>query len=486
MAKRFLNSMHKPLWSNEFKNCLKRKLLERFSWRPSSAYDTLRMAAQSSGRRSAIACDCDDTSSQSKRPRMSPCSPAAQSPLTLSDALDMPHTCVNRLLEAVSGGTLVSDNPGAEWRYDVPLRLEEACSKGIVVTSSYSGTGGFEFAAGQVFRSLAEELSLGNLDVTMYSAWDNEPAARLALLQHGASAPLHVFGDIMESLPEGACDKITEEAGQILLMWQDIKHEKKAKTMERSECTQWQEFLTEKMLSLLNEKFKDLDFQDKAWCYTHKSYCFISPRSDPQHRDKVWIEGSGSTCCPWAKPGTHDKFLSHSTIVFFTWLHALRYRQPDILIHENTAEFPAQSLLDVLNAEPSSQLKCLRSRTVEDAFETNEHWRSESIVFSPVSLGLPVARDRRYTCLWFAPFCSPDAELFGKFLDVYSADRRSDASIYICARACAVRGRWRAYGRIRHAVRWRQAEARWTYDAGSEAQHVRRHIPEVVRALCHS
>jgi hypothetical protein len=73
---------------------------------------------------------------------------------------------------------------------------------GIVVTSSYSGTGAFECAVDGVLDSASKHASTPPPACTYYSASETSEVARIALLSHSElSRPLHVFGDILERLP---------------------------------------------------------------------------------------------------------------------------------------------------------------------------------------------------------------------------------------------------------------------------------------------
>ncbi len=76
---------------------------------------------------------------------------------------------------------------------------------GLVVTTSYSGSGAFECAVRSTFDS--ESQVCPKIKITFYSASESCRAARAALLSHsGDTRPLHLFGDILDRLPQACCN----------------------------------------------------------------------------------------------------------------------------------------------------------------------------------------------------------------------------------------------------------------------------------------
>jgi len=86
---------------------------------------------------------------------------------------------------------------------------------------------------------------------------------------------------------------------------------------------------------------------------------------------------AGTTCTSWSRLGARRKWTAASAIAFLAWAFETRFWAPDLIVHECTADFDVAML----------------QRIFGDAYSI------QSLVFSPVSLGVPTSRPRRYTLL---------------------------------------------------------------------------------------
>ena len=241
-----------------------------------------------------------------------------------------------------------------------------------------------------------------------YSAADNAEHARRALQSHSFdTAPRHVFGDILQCLPKATLQDLRAEEARAMEQWKSAKHDRKLGNLIDEELQAWQAEFSEAYLKELHKGLSNVGFEERAWCYVHSAYCPLSPRHGPDLKEMLWIEGGGSTCCPWSAQGGHDKFLDKATLVFFTWLYHWRFIQPDMILHENTAGFPSYIFNDIRNATPHGQVKCVASRLPREGWEAKDdgapQWTVDSETFSPEHLGIPSSRARRYVLL--PPFC---------------------------------------------------------------------------------
>ena len=147
--------------------------------------------------------------------------------------------------------------------------------------------------------------------------------------------------------------------------------------------------LSKKYLKSLSDFLRAVEYKSEAWCLRHKRCCPVSPRSDPKLRDACWIEAAGSMCTPWSLMGARDQWLSPCTLVCLVWAFAMKFFQPDAIIHECTPDFPHVILKRIF--ETPGGPKCVQSTPHTDKYEC------KTLLFTPVALGTPSHRLRRYT-----------------------------------------------------------------------------------------
>ena len=127
------------------------------------------------------------------------------------------------------------------------------CEHGLVVTSSYSGTGGFEVAAVQVLEECARLLGMPPPSIICYSATEVNPAARKALMSHGPrSRPMHIFTDILDRLPGGVLEHLKGVEARRLQLWVDTKNEHKDGNLSTDELLKWHEEISSDFLHELH------------------------------------------------------------------------------------------------------------------------------------------------------------------------------------------------------------------------------------------
>ena len=265
---------------------------------------------------------------------------------------------------------------------------------------------------------------------------------------------MHVFGDILNWLPAGVKEQLLDLQGRFLMLWQQTKLEQPSGNLQKADLIQWQEDLSEEYITELYKTFDVLEFEATAFCHTHGKLCKLSPFADPALKAMLWIDGAGSTCCPWASPShCQNKWLDEATLVMFTWAYHRRFIQPDLLLHECTEKFPIDTLLGIFNRHAGRQPKCLHSREIQPVMqpaladilseeehdmhaargkETGEaqHWRLESVVFSPTDLGIPSRRRRRYSCIRFNDTAPNFADSLD-FAETFARERQLTAQIYL-------------------------------------------------------
>ena len=286
----------------------------------------------------------------------------------------------------------------------VQRNLEAFHNTGIAVTSSYSGLGTFEVAAKALFRTVAKERDLvPKQAVTCYSACDNSREAQTAIQAHKPETrPRHLFIDLLDRVPGPDLRRLRAEEEKYLTLWQDTKNEFVSGNISGEAKMDWHRRLTSQYIFELHSIFGTVEFLPDAPCLIHGCRCPVSPRAEEPNT--LWFEAAGSTCTAFSKMGSQDQWLHPPALVFFAWLYAMRYYEPDGIFHECVGNFPSHIFSDILNSQ-AEQLKCVYSvdmpkqpgSTDED---NKDEWGIETLLFSPVDLGIPVNRIRRYTYIY--------------------------------------------------------------------------------------
>lgn len=316
----------------------------------------------------------------------------------------------------------------------------------VVITSCFSGCGGAETAMaclslGTSGLDAAEEdsseddqvedmLSDGedgdddvaeastNSTIVMYAATDIERLPQKVLQNHPvSSAPLHVFGDVLDRLPHKVRDRCLQIQDGLLQQFADAQAlhamDSGAASAASGDCDESSDenddavpaatlaelaTLKLKLGSLLVKKLiaelRKVRFNEKAWCVEHKQYCWIHPRSCSAWERFLWVEVAGPCCPPWSSMNQRqDRWLSASTLPALVWLFSTKWSQPDYIIHENSPGWDEQTCVDVFGE------KSLARSPVSSFASCAGSYASFSQLLCPTMLGLPCRRVRKYN-LW--------------------------------------------------------------------------------------
>ena len=76
--------------------------------------------------------------------------------------------------------------------------------RGLLLSTTFSGLGSAELAAGMLLESLRDEgIVKPDFELQVYSACDKDPMCRAVLAQHDpATAPHHIFADVDDCFPQ--------------------------------------------------------------------------------------------------------------------------------------------------------------------------------------------------------------------------------------------------------------------------------------------
>lgn len=108
----------------------------------------------------------------------------------------------------------------------------------------------------------------------------------------------------------------------------------------------------------------------------------------------------------------------------------MRFYEPDGILHECVPSFPPHILSDIMN-DPEMKLKCTTSVIPDFDPDRVEDWGMVTNVFSPLNLGIPVNRLRRYT--WLYNKASFDLMLARSFEDVFVEEPKCGAELTLRA-----------------------------------------------------
>jgi hypothetical protein len=205
--------------------------------------------------------------------------------------------------------------------------------------------------------------------VRLYSACEiDERARELLLLRQGIHAPEHVFGDILDRVEGVVLAKLIKLQTKFLEKAQQagLTDKKRGK-------------LGKQMVAAMRALLETMPFTDTAHCHRHGKQCPLKP-CGPDGKaitEQMLIDAAGTTCKAWShmrRGSCRAKWLHESTLPCLVWIYWLKHYAPDAFLHECTARFDHTQI----------------SMTLQDFFTV-------PLVFSPVDIGIPSHRLRKYT-----------------------------------------------------------------------------------------
>lgn len=243
----------------------------------------------------------------------------------------------------------------------------------IVLTTTYSGLGSAELAAGMVQTALKAKGV--EVQLRCYSATDYNSLCRKTCM-HLANPPEHVFGDIMSWIPPGLArdlrDMQTEQLEKCKAEWTTNRSRKTELLAEHGRC------FRDRAIQLLREHQWDPNMT--SYCYKCKRSCRLAPPDNISGRPRVHIEVSGHTCLPWSAAGSLRGWLSPEALPSLVWMFVTKAILPDHIINECTPRFDHSVFHEIFQGLYTVSPAC----------------------FCPTQLGIPVQRMRKYTHLKLA------------------------------------------------------------------------------------
>lgn len=269
-------------------------------------------------------------------------------------------------------------------------RAQDKLSRGVVLTSSYSGMGTVELAGAMLKAAFSPDRG----SVIVYSVCDASPQARKVLLSHrGPTRARHVFSDIMHYVPKHDRRTLERITNKHCSEWLALKT--KRPPLSPHELRHHSSCIGESLRCELLEVLESTQFPEKAYCDVHCDYCSLDPMQDPALRGHYHFDIGGNTCTPWSSMGEREGWISLHTMHVLVWACHARYRGAHGVLSECTPYFPAQVLHAQVFANRSPKVpRCPRAHHFPYVFHSE--------IMSPVDMGIPTSRPRRWSFWWQA------------------------------------------------------------------------------------
>lgn len=196
--------------------------------------------------------------------------------------------------------------------------------------------------------------------------------------------PRHIFGDILDRISRKTHDQLFS-----IYHKAEQRFEKGCKGLEnrdgasraKEEAKRLGAALGAEMMSEMINVMKHIKFPEarQAKCYKHSGD--VGPGC-PLHFNNVGnafmtIYIAGTTCTSFSRMGAQKKWLAMPSLVFIVWAFDTLAALPHLIVHECTPAFELGLLVTIFGAL----------------------YQICSNVFSPMDLGVPCSRPRRYTIM---------------------------------------------------------------------------------------
>ena len=258
-------------------------------------------------------------------------------------------------------------------------RILQAAQRGVFFATDYSGSGCAEQSALMIRHALQKSVP-GLADFWhMVRACDVDPACQFVLREHleGPERPCCVFGDLLDRLPETDLAALRAIQSKWRSTWEFRSKTAKDNPDNKLLQTAVDKACTEGMFQELMVYLDKVDFpaHSRASCSIHDRQCFVHGPPLPAPDDNIRLVQAGNSCIDWSSMGKLDGWLGDGLLPFLVWAYETRAQRPDWIIQECTVRFDS-SMMDRIFKEL--------------------YW-VQTIELSPMDLGLPTSRPRKWT-----------------------------------------------------------------------------------------
>ena len=243
---------------------------------------------------------------------------------------------------------------------------------GIQVHTDYSVMGGPEIAMSCIVEAVQQHVG-PPLKVRFWRASDILLHARDVLsCTEGRPGPGHVFGDILHRAPRRTRTKLNFAVER-------VKREVMQHSGDALATAYEMEVVGKRFMANLLDVLKKEPFciNRRNYCFKHKAMCRVHGPEQALDDVVLRLAVAGSTCTSWTRMGGRSHWPVASAVPFAVWATETLFWEPDLVVHECTPDFDIQFMEELFIAR----------------------YLVQSIVFSPIMLGIPTNRPRRYTLM---------------------------------------------------------------------------------------
>ena len=284
---------------------------------------------------------------------------------------------------------------------------------GILMNTQYSGMGGAEMSLHTIIEAFSSTHGVAGQSI-FWSGCDILVEARKVLRHDKAVCnPLHVFGDIMARVAPTLQELLEEVYSEAESQFNSLLG-----STESPSDHQFNEIghtMMQRMQHVLQSSAEHVP--RTGWCYKCHGICnFFGPPTADLSMFRLVV--AGSTCTSWSRMGKKRKWAARSAVAFMVWPYTTLWQQPHAIVHECTEGFDFDVLMLIFGAL----------------------YVVSSFVFSPVDLGIPSSRARRYTILLLRSRCAPTLsyDLVG-FGSLFFRHCLANGHMYWCAPECSLK-----------------------------------------------
>ena len=311
-------------------------------------------------------------------------------------------------------------------------RVRRWLTSGIDLLTDYSGSGQAERVLHDIKTCVARccpEADPEEFKVSCLRSCDIERHCQKVLVATGRmlGEDSCVFGDMTMRLPAMLREKLSQLVESYRARCQEQRQRDNAK--KAKVISEFGELFVSEVVPILREHLPLFDLDCMQHCYTHGRQCAAYPKSPSRASGGLRINICGISCQDWSIRGNQMGILGQGAIPLLTLMWDVLGGQYDVVIAECTATFREDHLARFLQA-------------YKDTFKEFGGFSVQAAVFSPVQLGIPCERVRKYmvvtnaSSLAWAP--SPSGTTVGSarfnernLLCLFARELRTTGSVFL-------------------------------------------------------
>ena len=264
------------------------------------------------------------------------------------------------------------------------------------VVTDYSGLGGPERALDDIIGALRGNFGVDAKIVFHRAREMNASCRKVLLCRTPPRGPVHVFGDIFEGMPLS----IRRDLERLFERFQ------RKRRLSQNGARALRTCFADKLVAGVDKLIKPVKvYRDrKQFCYRCNQMCPVAPQSTRS------LAIAGVTCTDFSKAGSRLGAGGRSYLCYAWWCHQTLVDQPALLVMECVAEF-------------ATELLARFSHTYVIA----------TLDFSPLDLGIPIHRKRKYMMLRHLQHTAAHTDLEPTFQALFFRHLVANGDLYMAA-----------------------------------------------------